>query len=297
MIRDFFARGVLYWLRAPRVYEDLRRDEWVLALARLLISICCLAGIFHENGNWMSHLYQSFSISYLVYSLGVMLALLLRHRLNPGVHAAIQCVDLLWAVHLSVVVDWPGLSFALFFFIIGSSAFRWGFWETQLSNGVYCALLVAACAVYHLEMPRLWPSGSTFSPAAEIAVCLAISVLAGILAEARALRAEAHSITTVVGHVGIDAGLEQALQQAGTAGIRRFGGNQVLIALRHGSRKRSILFRITGEQIDSCELDPARMPLYFFPAPADSWRVVNDDGSRPPGFCQALDSRNHAGCG
>ncbi len=246
MLRQFFARGVLYWLRTPKDCSDLHDDEWLLAIARLLFGVCCLLAIFNAEGTAQLHLYEALSASFLIYSLAILVTLGLHSNARAPFYVLIQCADVLWAVYLILFIRWPGMEFAIFFFLVASAGFRWGFWETELTNVIFCLALIAGCFLYHIGFRQLLPFQQRHELIHTLILCLALTVIVGVLAELKAVRLQEYQISKAVKNLSLASGLEQALQNACARTIRLYGATQVLIALHQKKKDQPILLSATG---------------------------------------------------
>ena len=68
---------------------------------------------------------------YIVHGVVVMLLLRFRKESTPSFRFLVHASDLVWPLHSHSFRDATGSPFLLFFvFVLGASAYRWGFWET-----------------------------------------------------------------------------------------------------------------------------------------------------------------------
>ena len=303
MLKNFLSRGVLYWLRAPRDYTAVRDEEWILAIARVLLSACYLTAVFRADSREARLLSEFLSLSCFVYSLVLIVALKLYRHASPFFHIGIHCADLLWAMSLVIVIDWPAMSLALFFFLIASAAVRWGFWEVLLTGMVFCVLLPADGSSFHLSVPHLWLFSKTSNLFPELLVYFALVLIVGLLAEVKAVRAEAYAMATIIEGLHTGSGFDPALRTLCAKGLRLYGANEIMVAIHERTRRRSFVFRINSSQPapQPSELDASQLPHYFFPAPATNWRLVRLlHRSCPEFLCDVLESgqmtRKKTGC-
>ena len=189
---------MLHWLRVPKKCADLRYDEGILAIARLLM---CIA-IFGSGGRSSSKVSTVLLILYLSYSLAIILALYFRTRWSPQFYIVIYCIDILWTVRLILLIEWPVMFFALFLFIIAGAAFRWGFWECFFTMACLCVLLTAGGAIYYsqfLSPPMivhyLWP---------DLLVCIALCLIIGFFEEAKEIRARRYTLSHLAENIHIE---------------------------------------------------------------------------------------------
>ncbi len=280
------ARGVLYWLRAPRNDADIRHDEWILAFARLFLSACCLAVIIHARVAGSVQLPEVLSFSYCVYSLLVILSLRVRSHPHPLFYIGIHCADMLWAVSLIILIHWPAMAFALFLFVLAGTIFRWGFWEVELACFSLFLLLFTGCRFYHVSFFQLLHYQNIFEFLPEAMLYTAIAFIAGLLAEARAMRVESYAISKTIERIRLQPGLEPAIRTLCTEGLQLFGATQILMVIQEKNAGAFSLFRMASSHpaLETHELNSSQQLQYFFPAPATSWRMASTRHSGHPRF-------------
>jgi signal transduction histidine kinase len=292
MLKDFYDRGVLYWLRAPRNYEEASRDEWILAITRFLLGAFCLAAFIADGNFAPPQLPGILLLSFLAYSLFIIFALQLRKRLNPFAYVFIHYINILWAAGLTLLIGSPEISFALFFFMLTAAANRWGFWEIHLTNLLFWAHLLAGCLVYNLHYHRMLNSLQIRENLPEILLSFALASIIGVLAEVKAVRSESYATANIAKNLRTGSGLEKALLSASSAGFNLYASTQILVVVNDRSRRRSVLFRMTNSQPAAAvvPLTAAELPQYFFPCPGRSWRVASANHISPPQFrCDVLE--------
>jgi hypothetical protein len=267
-----------------------------MALARLFLGLWFFLAIGHTSGGYFG-LRGTLLLLYFLYSLTVILALQFRPASSSFFHIGIHGLDILWAAYLSLLVNWPAVSVVLFFFLLMSSKMRWGFWEAQLTTVSFILLSLFGAWVRQPHLPlghtMSFEQGMTF-----LLFCL-LSLVTGFLSEAKVLRLENTSIAGLIESIRLDGGFQNALQSVCDAGIRLFRATQVLVAIHERDRNRASLFRATNANpvIQSSELSPGEWDQYFFPAPAESWRMGNTRRAGPLQFeCLTLDSGKTKSC-
>ena len=291
MLKDFYERGVLYWLRAPRNYEEACRDELILSVTRFLLGVFCLAALIASRKLISPYLPGILLLCFLAYCLSIIFVLRVRKRLNPFIHVGIHYINILWASALILLIDLPQISFALFFFMMTAAAVRWGFWEVQLTNLVFWAHLLAGYFVYLHVQPLLNPL-QIRELLPEMLLSFALAGIVGILAEVNAVRSETYAIANIAQSVHTSSGLEKALQSACSAGFHLYAAIQIMVAINDHSRRRLVLFRTTNSQPVPAvaELTASELPQYFFPCSEHSWRVAAMNHISPLQFrCDFLD--------
>lgn len=285
------TRGMLYWLRAPKNFAAARRQEWIITIARVLVSICSLIAVrwFHAGSSNNIEVYALHV--YLIFSLAIPLTLRANPQLSPFFYIVIHVMDILWAVNLIALVNWPGLSFALFLFIMTATAFRWGFWEAQLTNFVFAIFLVISCGAYKRDIFLLWHHHESMEFIPEILLFVVVSILVGLLAEAKAVNSETNTIGRILDRLRVESGIEAASRILCAEGLRLFGATQFLLAVLEKSSGKASLFRMTGAhpELEASELDSMSQANYFFPAPGASWRIAARKRNGMPQFqCATL---------
>ncbi len=293
MVREFLARGLFYWLRAPKRITDLRHDEYLLAIARVFLSACCLAATLRAQEGVAPNLRLTLSLSYLLYSLLMFPTIRTLSRMPPLL-IAIHCADILWAVHLALLIRWPAMSVVLLLFVFSCAVLRWGFWEIQLTAVILFLILpVVGSSIYDIRLSQLWSPRSLSDLLVAIFLCIGFSLITGLVAEVHAVSSEKSRTAGVTQTVSLDCGFEKALQTVSAATFEVFGATQLLVAVHEHDRDRASLFSLNSSRqtVQSGELDPSRLCIYFFPAPAPSWSIAGARQSGPEQIrCLTLDS-------
>lgn len=273
MVRSIFARGPLYWLRAPKDSADVRLDERILVIVRLLLSACCLGAVVYAGS---APSLKVLALLYLFYSLLIILMLRIHPHLSPQVHLGIHCADILWATPLMILGPWPELLFAVFIFLMGSAALRWGFWEVLLTAGAFCVTMPLGSSVLGAHIPQL-PHYGSISGLTSAGLFLAVIVcLSGLLAEASAVRFEKSFMASALEDIRLETGLDEGLHIICTHALQLYHPAQVLLVLNDRNSNQCRLYRLSRLQkaIQSSMLDSSQQKQYFFPAPAEFWRVA-----------------------
>jgi signal transduction histidine kinase len=275
MVRSIIARGLFYWLRAPRNHADVRLDEWILAVARLLLSACYLAALLRADSTSALKVYV---LLYLLYSLLIILWLRVYPRLSPMAHIEFHCGDILWATQLIILGHWPAMSYVVFFFVMAGTAIRWGFWEAILTAAIFCLTLPVGFYFVHTGIGQLWHYGSISEFVSEALFFLIIVCLVGVLAEAKAMRSEGHFMARAIEGIRLQSGLDQALRILCTQAFQLYSPKQLLLVTHDRKRNRMLLYRLSGSRnaFRSVELPASRRETYLFPPPAPCWRLAID---------------------
>jgi signal transduction histidine kinase len=301
VFRSIFTRGLFYWLRAPRNNADIRLDEWILAVARLLLSACYLSALIRAESTSMLKVYV---LLYLVYSTLIILVLRVYPRLSPIVYIEFHCADILWATQLIVLGDWPSMSYVVFFFVMAGSAIRWGFWEALSTAVVLGITLPLGSYAFNTGIAQLWPYRTTSEFLPDGLFFLDIVFLFGFLAELKAMRSEGHFLARTIEGIRLKSGLDEAFRVVCTQALELFSPAQVLLATHDRKSNRSRLYRLANPDavFQSVELDVSQREQYLFPSPAQCWRLAIDRPYRKNRFeCVMLEAgkikKEKTGCG
>jgi signal transduction histidine kinase len=275
MLRAIQAKGLFYWLRAPRNYADLRHDERALARARLVLSAACLGAILWVAETRNLELNWKLPLAYLVYSLLVLLALRFYPRWNPKYHTAVHCADIFWAAQLTILTGWSSIFFALMIFVMASSGARWGFWEALLTAFLLWSAVFSMQFIYDptVSHPFELVSNLDFFPAGFLSLALVLAY--GYLGEIRAARSEGDSIARIIQGIRLENGFENAFHKICLDSLSLFGAVQILVAFDDSSSAECVIYKAIGPQafVEFEDVPALRHGQYFFQAPARSWSL------------------------
>jgi signal transduction histidine kinase len=276
VIANLLDRRVLHWLRVPRKYIDVRRDEWILAYSRLLLSVYLCIANFGSGGGSAIKLSAALLILYVSYSLAIILALRLRVHWSPQFHIGIHCLDIVWAAHLILLIEWPEMFFALFLFVMASAGFRWGFWECFFTIVALCSLVTAGGLIDYFQfsssLPKLfyylYPDGL---------LCFLLGLIIGLLSEVKAIREKKYAASRFAENIRLEYGIKKTIDIMCAEGILLYGATQILVAMRNENTGEASLFRASRSetQMQIHEFNNLQQEHYFFQAPSKSWRAIN----------------------
>jgi signal transduction histidine kinase len=290
IVCNFANRGILYWLRIPRIYEDMRVDEWTFALSRLTLSISFLIEIIFESGARLGMCGTVLPL-YFAYSLLIMIVLRLLPRWHPYLHIAVHGMDILWAAHIMLLVPWSPILFLSLLLVAASAAFRYGFWESVLSMAVLFVALLAGTEVYRVPTTFIYRDGL---------IGLAMGILVGFLAESKAFRIRSYNVSRLVEEVRKERDLTKALVLLSTTTVSLYQTKRLMVGMQNQKTGRALAFDTADERRQISEIGGAQEQKYFFPAPA-CWRVVNRGRAGAPRLrCFAMNggkiTRQNAAC-
>jgi signal transduction histidine kinase len=284
MLKDFLSRGFLYWLRAPRGFEDVRRDELVLGGTRLVLSIFCLAAFFVGSRFSPPYLQEVLLFSYFIYSSLILVFVSIRKRLSPLTQIVIHYINILWAMNLIYLVGIPEISYACFFYTLIAAAIRWGFWETQVTNLLFWTQLLIGVFIYNRQLPLNLYELEIWDVLPKVLLSFALAFIVGSAAELKAVRSENSILSNIMDNLRSRSGLDRAIQSACAVAFRLYGATQILVAISAQNRKHAGLFRATNAEpaAQPEKLVPSELPRYFFPCSASTWRTVSISQVSPP---------------
>jgi signal transduction histidine kinase len=279
---EILKGGMFYWLRAPRNYSDLRVDEWILATGRLLLSTCCLSVLIRSNSVDIPGSTKILLLLYLVFSVAILLMLRIRTHLSTPWHFVLHLTDMIVAAQLLLLIHWTPMSFALFLFVMASTALRWGFWEALLTFAVFCIFMLIGCYTHSPIFLHQWKSESSPELLTEALLYFAIVCVIGLLAEAIAVRSEGHFLAGISSGIRIESGLQPAMITVCSEVLQLFGANQVLIVTHEKDTNKFSIFsdRRSQEGPQSLDLAPSQRAKYSYPEPATAVRVAKSNQSR-----------------
>ncbi len=293
MLRAILARGLFYWLRAPRNYADLRHDEWALARARIVLSAACLGAVLWVAKTRNLELNWKLPLAYLIYSLLVLLALRFYPRWNPKYHIAVHCADIFWAAQLTILTGWPSIFFALMIFVMASSGARWGLWEALLTAFLLWSAVFLMQFIYDPVVSNFIEliANLEFFPAGFLSLALVLAY--GFLGETRAARSESNSIARIIQGIRLESGFEKAFHKISLDSIPLFGAVQILAAFDDSNSGECVIYKAIGPQafVESESIPASRHEQYFFHAPAPIWSMgLSRMAQRPHFRCLKLEA-------
>ena len=275
MVRGIVTKGAFYWLRTPKSRSDVRADEWILAIIRLLLGLCFLTALFRPESTYNIRLYAVVAIGFVCYGILAAAALSFLQVLPLHLQIYVHCLDLFWATLLACLVFWPTMTLAVTLFVIIITVFRWGFWEAILTAAAFSSLLMAGYGMFQPARVIAWQSVSRKELLAEGMFYSGMVCMIGLLAQAKATRTESLAMSRMISDIRIQSGLEHALRSLARQGIRMYGATQFLVVIHEKAGNRLRLFRTISSHaaVPSTVLDASQHPEYFFPEPGMSMRV------------------------
>lgn len=290
-MREIFARGVFYWLRAPRWHADVRNDERTLVVARLLLCMCCLGAMVSREAYVPPAHHIKLLFEYLVYSLVILAVFRVYRRWHHWVYVAVHCADILWAAYLIIRIGDLGVFFALSAFVMVAASVRWGFCEvlaTAFLSGILM-FLVHLCDAIPLLPDHL--SGFDIVPLGILGFAIIVTV--GLLAEAKAIHSEVYSIHRITWEIRLQNRLESAIRHLNFNCSQLFGAELGLVALHNKKTGQSWLHVNAENAAQSREVRSFPYDQYFFPVPAAAYRMERTVRNERVNFrCHVLSEGN-----
>ncbi|PYV24075.1 MAG: hypothetical protein DMG24_12440, partial [Acidobacteria bacterium] len=212
---------LLSWFRVPISPGEAQRREQVLASARCVLAIGF--AIYFEPavaGSYARFAYL-FILTYIVYSLLLLVLLRTRQDSTATLHLSVHVVDTLWAA----LIFWfagsltSGLLFedVFFIFVLLAAAYRWGLRETLATSSVCIGFLVAEKVLGPSAIARaahLSQGEADLNRFIMQALSLLVTAyLVGYLGEKEnQLRANTSVIARVIGEAHSETGLRETMQ-------------------------------------------------------------------------------------
>jgi signal transduction histidine kinase len=278
--------------------RERHRLELIIAIARGLLSATALLAVYLDPSEPTRYAEVAYNllVFYELHSAAVLL--LLRFgptstaRLGPVLHA----IDLAWAVSITFLTEGPNSSFfALFVFVLLSSATRWGFRETLLTGAVAGSLFLAEAVAAWLGLPiaildvrSLIMRGAYF--------LLATFLLAYLSDQAKALRAGASVVSRLTSKINVREGLTTSIRMVLDDLLKLLGSSELVVVLNETATGRVVLWSAVREpsgestELTTSELEPEHRDDYLFPirTKVTAWETVRHRGKNDRLKCLAL---------
>ena len=227
-------------------------------------------------------------LTYVLYSVGVLIALTLPKSPVEFPRIGLCAVDLIWVSILTFFTQGPNSPFFLFFtFVLVASAYRWGFWETVATGVIVGLLYVVRGAVVTAGFSRSAFTENGYGLKHFIiqpAYVLIISVLLGYLAHVdKRLKAETLLIARAIGKARAEFGLTRTLEGVLGHLLSFYNAEAVLIAVADKLSGRAYLTecnraaedtRHTFQKVRIAEIQPEERNACLFAADAHAWHLV-----------------------
>jgi signal transduction histidine kinase len=278
-------------LNAPPPMSERHRTESILARARVLLVLTSLLALYLDPSHPLHYTAFAFVLlfAYVAFSFAVVGVLRVRQQFGPWFPRAVQGIDVVFALLITLVTEGPSSPFfAFFFFVLMNAAFRWGFLETLMTAvaGILALLLEVVLFAF---VPSGWATLQQQHWEVNLIVMrttylLAIGLLVGYLAEnEKALRAESAVITRLIGNARPEIGLRGTLQALFAEILRLFGAAEVVTILEEADTGRVFLWRAKPQgggdlELQMSELDAATCQHYTPAVPANAFYAVRHDG-------------------
>jgi signal transduction histidine kinase len=295
-------------LRASYTAGEKEQVEYLLAITRVELALCCLVAIYLDPKEPAQHAALAYGLmtAYVLYSV----ALALWQRMRPSGTAAFQVathgMDISWALAITLFTD-P--FFVFFVFVLLAAAYRWGMRETLWTAVGAVVLLLGVALVV--------PNGP-FSSGAEGAFDLnrfiirsgylvVAGFMLGLLAEReKRLRAETSWLAQRVVKAQSGFGLRGTLETFLGDLLHLFDGRKAMVVAKETESGKAYLWEARREgqsnnvSLHLYELSATARQDYFFPSKAASWYATRQrdqsweivaldaEGRRLPNLSMAL---------
>ena len=274
--------GLLCWFRVPTSPGESQRREQVLASARFILAIGF--AIYFEPSVPGSYgpLVYVFVLTYVVYSLLLLVLLRTSRDSTPALRLSVHAVDTLWAALIFWFAGSPtsGLLFedVFFIFVLLAAAYRWGLRETLATSGVCVVFQMAQKILGTMGLGRIWllsRGEANLNHFIMQALSLLVTAyLVGYLGEnENQLRANTSTIARLVGRAQSEVGLRDTMQSVLGTMLDLFDADRAALAVRQMGSGRAFLWEAERRQgahevvVRLSELESFQKERYFFPVP------------------------------
>lgn len=263
---------------------EAHRLERVLGLVRAMLVACALLAIHVDPLNTVREntVANLLLITYLVYSLCLLLVLRMAQDTSSRATWGIHIADILWAAGIGLLAGGPeALFFGFYLFVLVAAAYRWGLRECLFTIGLIIALLAAeaaaasSIALGHVTLDRV---------IVRAAYLVILGVLVGQIAEQnRRLREEPLAIARLMRKARVEAGMRGTLHGVLSEMLRILPARRVLLAMWETGRDRLFLWTgelkpgITDLQLELQPLDAELRAVYLPGAAPHTYHAVARD--------------------
>jgi len=276
--------------------EEARHIETVLAVARAVLAVGCLAAVYlgPAGGPSYTALAYNFLLLYGIYSVLLAGCLALRIPLPAASPLAIHAADLLWAGAITVFTGGAESPFfVLFVLVILAAAYRggqmWGWTGPLATSSAAAAILVFQKLVLAGEtgdaLGGVANAGSWNAVLVRGGLLMLLAAFAGYFAERdQARRFEAERTIRLLVQIHSEFGLRRAMHALLAENVDLFQPQRVALVVRETRTERAFLWHLhqPGRSYDSAvrplEIHESEHREYLFEIPAHTWHVWRKDG-------------------
>lgn len=237
--------------------EDTHRVEIVLATARALLTGTFFLAIVADRTQpaWLSPLVHPLLITYLAYSLGLLVMMRARAGHTLGFLYAVHFADILWPIFLTLFSQTASSPFFLFFvFVIFAAAYRWGMRDTLITTLMLVSVLMTFTSLSALTTVSSYVH-TPMSP--QLAWTLAgyllvTGLLAGYLGEQqKQSRYEKDTIARLMACIRLEDGVAGTLTALFDVVMRAINSKEAILIVRNIAGHRAFLWVAKREARDS----------------------------------------------
>lgn len=292
------ARWLVTWTalldRLSGTGRTVSRTERVLAVGRAFLTVTGLIAIYLDPTEPVRLREVTYTVlmSYAVYSLGVLVYVNRVDRITRGHTRALHGLDIAWTSVLTFVSEGPVSPFFLFFlFLLLAAAYRWGFRETAGT-----ALVTVAVFLLETGLATVGPWRDTWFSSIplelnrtilRVSYLMLTGVLLGYLAQQeKESRAETIAMALAAQQPNVRLGLGGSAVAVARLLRTTFGATSVVLVVRDGDTKRSVLWRVEGrgwesDSVQRSALTAEAEAAWLFPDEGRAWWI--DRQSAPGG--------------
>ena len=277
-------------LHTPEVAREVKRNELVLATARVFVAVELVFALHLDSRVALRHArpLDIVAACYLAYCLILLVVIQSGRGPEPGFCWGAHTFDILWpavlcAAHAPFVVA--------LLFVLTAAAYRWGLKETEVTAAMTSAFLLAGWALTSFGERNVWhwlQDGLRFDRLVSQAVCLILlSVLFGYLGhQEKQLRKRRLVIGRIIAAAQPEAGLRQSVEGTLRSLVQVFSAKRVMLVLQQHTYARVFVWeaeRVGKPQdtaVKSSEVAASRRQEFFFSVPGHPWCAIHSRRAR-----------------
>lgn len=239
-------------LHAPTSHAESLRLERVIALSRLILTAITAVQLWIDTAEPASYApaVHVFLVLFAAHSLAALFVLRARQQTSRAFALTTTAVDFLGAAATLPLVAPASSFFAFFFFVLASSAFRWGYRETMALTCVAVGLVLLHA---NLAVVPATSSAAGVQPfgleqvIGRVAYLTMMGLVLGYLAEeTRLLRAEAWTLAWLLGRIRVDAGVARSVAAMTKDIVAVFDAARLVVVIEDRENQRSFRWDTKG---------------------------------------------------
>src|SRR5262245_35646345 len=267
--------------------DQQRRVERAVAVARMSIALFSLLAFTVSPAPHQLYyaIARSVLIGYVVFASGIVGALAVAAEWDAPAWA-LHSIDVLAAGAITLFTGGAGSSpYGLFLFALLAAAYRWGFFETLVTAGAACALLMGEAMILVL-MPGV-PHGPFDVEwlIVRASYVLIVGALIGYVAQnEKQFRGEATAIANILSRIDVRTGLRPTMTAVLDGVLRLFGARCAVFVVRENATHQQFRWEATrtgdASPVAVAFKAIARndFDIYMFEPDAAAWQALRSRG-------------------